>query len=537
MRRLFGRNRRRRPLWTSPLARRILAMNVLTLAIPVLGLLYLDNYRDTLVRAELDLLMSQGRLIAGALASTSALGPDAEGEYRLVPEWTRHSLRQIAGDFKMRARVFTAEGMLADTLRMHELSGAVKVEPLPPVDRQRPISDRIFGPLYDVIIDWLPTSHHYPLYEEQHPGSQDFPEVLASLNGYGASQVRDSGSGKLILSVAVPIQRYRQVLGSLLLSQSAENVAATLRETRIRILAFFAIALGVTILLSLYLSSRIAWPLARLAFAADRVRTAAGRKVQIPDLSARHDEIGDLSLALREMTEALSARMAATERFAADVAHEIKNPLTSLRSAVETVARIEDPVQQRKLMSIILDDVARLNRLITDISDASRIDAEMARDEMMPVNLTQLINTLADILLTTGTAIDLELPEQPVIVMGLEGRLGQVLRNLTGNAQTFSPPGGHIRIVTETDGPLARLKIEDQGPGIPPGKLEKIFERFYSERPEGEKFGTHSGLGLSISRQIVEAHGGKLYAENILNAQGRIAGARFVLELPMQERS
>jgi two-component system sensor histidine kinase ChvG len=254
-------------------------------------------------------------------------------------------------------------------------------------------------------------------------------------------------------------------------------------------------------------------------------------------LTGRSDEIGELSAALRDMTDSLWSRMDAIERFAADVAHEIKNPLTSLRSAVETVSRVKDPEQQKRLLSIILDDVARLDRLISDISDASRLDAELSRAVSAPVQMRRLLAALAEVQNATDRAdaprVVLEAAEDDAFaVPGLEGRLGQVFRNLIGNAASFSPPGGVITVRLDRQGPRVRVAVEDRGPGIPPGKEQAIFDRFYTERPEGEKFGTHSGLGLSISKQIVDAHQGTIHAENMSDAAGRIAGARFVVQLP-----
>jgi two-component system, OmpR family, sensor histidine kinase ChvG len=314
---------------------------------------------------------------------------------------------------------------------------------------------------------------------------------------------------------------------------------------RLDILVVFAIALAATVLLSIYFASTLARPIRRLALSAVQVRYGKGRRFEIPDFTKREDEIGDLSGALREMTEALWSRLDAIEGFAADVAHEIKNPLTSLRSAVETVSRVEDPEQQRKLMSIILDDVQRLDRLISDISDASRLDAELSRAESETVDLRLLLETLVEVigstLPETGPRIVLGLPEladaDAFMVPGIEGRLGQVFRNLINNAVTFSPPGGTIRVVVGRNPSWIEARVEDDGPGLPEGKLEAVFERFYSERPSGEKFGTHSGLGLSISRQIVEAHGGTIHAENRIDPMNRkVKGARFVVRLPMPPR-
>jgi two-component system sensor histidine kinase ChvG len=236
------------------------------------------------------------------------------------------------------------------------------------------------------------------------------------------------------------------------------------------------------------------------------------------------------------MTAALWQRMEAIEHFAADVSHEIKNPITSLKSAIETVARIDDPVKQKRLLALVMEDIDRLNRLVTDISNASRLDAELFRDEFAPVRLDRLLAALVEVYESAANPASpkliLTLQEGELAVPGIEDRLVQVFRNLIENAVSFSPPGGSIRISARRVAGFAEIVVEDDGPGIPPGKLEAIFDRFYSERPSGEKFGTHSGLGLSISKQIVETHRGTLKAENRIGAQGRVAGARFIVRLP-----
>jgi two-component system sensor histidine kinase ChvG len=335
----------------------------------------------------------------------------------------------------------------------------------------------------------------------------------------------------------VPVQRYKEVLGAVMLSSVNGDIETELRNVRFELLRIFAVALLVTVLLSVYLASTIARPIHRLAEAAERAQ-GRGARIEIPDLTQRGDEIGDLSRSLREMTNALWMRMSAIESFASDVAHEIKNPLSSLRSAVETAVRISDPLKQQRLLAIILDDVERLSRLITDISDASRIDAELSRDVMGPIDLTGMLRALVDIHEMTraeGTAhVALTLPERrrALAVQGIETRLSQVFLNLISNAVSFSPPGGDIQVRAREDGRAVVVTIEDDGPGIPPEKLTTIFDRFYTERPAAEKFGTHSGLGLSISKQIVEAHRGRIWAENRRDATGAICGARFLIRLP-----
>ncbi|WP_303980354.1 stimulus-sensing domain-containing protein [Dongia mobilis] len=527
----------RRSLWQSPLTRRILVLNIMALLVPVLGLLYLPTYRDSLLQSELELLKTEGSLFSGALAASGvATGP--LGEEKLVPETSRQTIRRLVDVSKTRARLFTPDGtMVADSFLLSGPGGIVTITPLPPLDPNESLVWKWVAATYDWVFDRLPSSRILQPYQEAAvQNAADYQEVVKAMGGEAMTFVRDAGKGKMILSAAVPVQRYRQVLGALLLTKPGDDIEATLRDTRLTILGVSGIALGVTVLLSLYLASTIALPIHRLADAADRVRRDKGRQKTIPDLSARGDEIGDLSGALRDMTEAVWRRMDAIEGFAADVAHEIKNPLTSLRSAVETVARVEDPTQQKKLMSIILDDVQRLDRLISDISDASRIDAEMSRAEAAPVKLRDLVLAVADIHAATGRdsapQIRTQLPEGGSLsVLGTEGRLGQVVRNLVANAISFSPPQGVILLAARRVGRHIQLTVEDEGPGIPPDKLGAIFERFYSERPKGEKFGTHSGLGLSISKQIVEAYGGSLRADNRVDAQGRILGARFTVTL------
>jgi two-component system sensor histidine kinase ChvG len=531
----------RRSLWQSPLTRRILALNIMALLVPVLGLLYLPTYRDSLLQSELELLKTEGKLFSGALAASGVVtGP--LGDERLLPETSRQTIRRLVDVSKTRARLFTPDGtLIADSFMLSGPGGIVTITPLPPLDPDRSLVWSWISGAYDWVFDRLPSSRVLEPYQESAvQNALDYNEVVKSLGGEAATYVRDAGKGKMILSAAVPVQRYRQVLGGLLLTKSGDEIEATLRDTRLTILGVSGVALGITILISLYLASTIALPIHRLADAADRVRRAKGRQQHIPDLSNRSDEIGDLSGALRDMTEAVWRRMDAIEGFAADVAHEIKNPLTSLRSAVETVARVEDPQQQKKLMGIILDDVQRLDRLISDISDASRVDAEISRAEAGPVRMRDLTMALVDIHATTGNGgeedlrprLVAKLPEgDPLVVLGTEGRLGQVLRNLVANAISFSPAKGVITLAGRRKGDRIFITVEDDGPGIPTDKLTAIFERFYSERPKGEKFGTHSGLGLSISKQIVEAYGGKLSAENRIDASGRIMGARFVLDL------
>ncbi len=529
----------------SPLTLRFLAVNLTAPVLLVLGLLFLDQYEDTLIAAELESLRTHGALMAAAIGEGAVSLENENGEISLFtnsaalrvlqPEQARQMLRRLSGLAEIRAQLFDRNGeMLADT-RSFGPGGAVQVIDLPSLNDKtdtglfRRLYDRTFGRYaYDRSLE--------PYVDHNAAVAGDYKEVMRSLEtGDSQSTVRLRADRQRVLSVSIPVQYYKQVAGALLVTRDGRNIDRRLFAVRGSILGMFAWVLALTVLTSLYLAGTVARPIRRLAFAAMQVRQAKSRRYTIPDMTKRSDEIGELSAALRDMTESLWRRLDAIEHFAADVAHEIKNPLTSLRSAVETVARVKDREQQKKLMSIIMDDVMRLDRLISEISDASRLDAELSRAEMSVVQVQPLIHALAEVQNANDNpeAPRVRIVEDlgdkvPLTVFGLESRLGQVFRNLIGNAVSFSPPRGEITIRAAHEGRFVVIAVEDQGPGIPSGKEDAIFNRFYSERPEGEKFGTHSGLGLSISKQIVEAHRGVIYAENIIAEDGSVRGARFI---------
>jgi two-component system sensor histidine kinase ChvG len=533
-----GRRRRvgRRRL-ISPLTRRVLAVNVLALALLVAGLLYLDEYKAILIDTELQALRTQGEIVAGALGE-GAVTTEPVGDSQFLLERARQMVRRLVETTRVRARLFAGAGeLLADSRTLSGPGGVVQVEELPPPTEESAFI-AIVERFYDRVAQWFRSNRGLEPYRESpQQRAEDYDEVRRALLGEATGAVRSMDRDKLLLSVAVPVQRYKRIIGALLLSTDGREIDQTLRVVRFDILKVFGIALGVTVLLSLYLAGTITRPIRRLAAAAERVRRRPGGQHRIPDFTGRRDEIGELARTLRHMTDALWARMDAIERFAADVSHEIKNPLSSLRSAVETVVRIEDADQQRRLMAIIQEDVQRLDRLIGDISDASRLDAELSRTETVAVDLGRLLTTLADVHTATAgpNAPRVELDIQPrtrLVVPGMEERLGQVFRNVIANAISFSPTGGTIRIGGRRLGRFVIATVEDEGPGIPEASLESIFERFYSARPATEKFGTHSGLGLSISRQIVDAHGGEIVAENRRGTVGAVTGARFIVRLP-----
>lgn len=528
--------------WVSPLMRRIMLVNALPLALLVATLLYLDQYQNGLLVAEVSALREQARIFAGALGE-SAVREDGD-TVRLSPELARPLLRRLTEPTpNAQAKLYAPDGQLVADSRVREgQGGAVTTEPLPPAETPGPLLGTI-GTIYDRLLSLLP-HQSAPVEVRPGPGVDWQPDVKEELRLTGSNQsremppyIRRTEDGRLLVTVAEPVQRNRRTAGIVLLTRDAREVEDSLLAVRVSILGLFALALVLTVMLSWYLSLTIARPILRLAGAAHGMREGAGRTGTVPErLLGRHDEVGELAEALNASATALWARMDAIERFAADVAHEIKNPLSSIRSAIETLRRIEDPRQQRRLLAIISEDVVRLDRLISDISDASRVDAELSRAATEPVDVAGIMATLAEIHDATRCEDDPKLvvdaPAVGLVVRGVEGRVVQVLRNLIANARSFSPAAGVITLRGRETGGVVEIAVEDEGPGIPEARLEHIFDRFYSERPVGERFGQHSGLGLSISRQIVEALKGRISAENRRDEAGHILGARFVVRLP-----
>lgn len=517
----------RRRWWPSPLTVRILALNIPALGILLGGSLFLGQYRDGLVASKIESLAAEGRMIAAALGESPAAQVEGPSFDR---ELASQLVNRLARTGTSRVRLFDARGELVTDSR----GAAVRAQALPEPGRESWYG-RLFGGLDEWILRATPSRERLPDYREQAIQlATDYSEVERALAGALGQELRQLSDGEILVSVAIPVQRFKFVLGALMLSAEGSDIEARVRDVRVAILQVFGLALIVTVLLSIYLARTIAAPIQSLASAAHRARVRSGRRTDIPDFTGRRDEIGDLSGALREMTDTLYGRMDAIEAFAADVAHEIRNPLSSIRSAIELLPRTEDAERRAKLVSIIQADVRRLERLITDISDASRIDAELARAESNPVDLVLLVRTLVEALGETQAASNAGVTfvvdeEGPVRVRCVEERIGQVMRNLLANAISFSPKGGTIRIVVRRTTREAEVAVEDDGPGVPPDKLEAVFDRFYSLRPQGEPFGMHSGLGLSISRQIIEAHGGSIWAENRVGPKGGVSGAAHAI--------
>ena len=533
----------------SGLTLRILAVNIIAIMILGLGILYLGQYTDSLIEGELVGLRSEAQLFSGALSEgavrpvfqMSAMPFENPQEIEAIkPELARRMVRRLGEIGKSRIRLYAIDGsVLADSHQISSGTGGVEMENLLPIAPKLTF-DSLFTQSASRFLDLIPMKTQLSPFPESQLGNiYTFPDTQSALSGVVQASAWRDKAGRIALTVAAPIQKGTQVMGVVLLLRDGAELEKSIAEVRVDVFRVFLGSLGITVMLSIYLSGLISRPLQRLAFAAEAVRQGKGRYIEIPDMSHRNDEIGELSLALRDMTYALFNRMDTIERFAADVSHELKNPLTSLRSAVETASRITDEEKRQKLMDIIMHDVQRLDRLISDISSASRLDAELSREEMTGVDLAAMMFSLRDAYkkpLKRGddqldgddTKITLDLPaETTIFVKGSHDRLSQVFGNLITNALSFSPEDSHVtvRVVPQND--TIVVQVDDQGPGIPENKLQTIFERFYSERPQHEGYGHHSGLGLSISRQIIDAHGGQLWAENLRDEAGNITGARF----------
>jgi len=546
----------------SSITRRIVFLNLLALVVLVIAILILNQSRNSLIDAEVRSLTAQGELIANSIAAQAI---NTAGIFGLQPAQNPEALldEEAAADYVARlGAVFPIDPVRAGTLitylsdeagprvRVYNRNGSRIVDSdldeiirfdLGPIGSDEP---SLLERAWDGVAAWF-RRNDLPIYREY--GANDglqYQGVATAIGGTLTTVTYVTEAGDLIVSVAVPIQNYQSIQGAVLLTTREGDIDDIIREERIEILRVFGVAAGVSVLLSFMLAGTIAAPLRRLAAAAERVRKGLHSRPQIPDFGKRGDEIGDLSKALRDMTASLYNRIDAIERFAADVAHELKNPLTSLRSAVEALPLAKNPESHARLAEIIQHDVRRLDRLISDIADASRLDAELTRRDAEPFDAAKLLRTVVDL---ANEAVDEGGPKivltvaragpDDYLIVGHDIRLSQVLNNLIDNARSFSPARGMVEINVRRVGREIEFKVEDHGPGIKAEQIERIFERFYTDRPEGESFGQNSGLGLSISQQIVEAHGGRIWAENITvpsdaGDRPKVLGARFFVRLP-----
>jgi two-component system, OmpR family, sensor histidine kinase ChvG len=577
--------------FSSSLTRRIVVLNLGGLLVLVIGFLLLNQFRADIIEARKQSLTTQAGIIAAAIAASAAVDTDtitvdpekllqlAPGEaappaqsdedsieFSINPERVGPVLHRLVTPTRTRARIYDQDGLLLLDSRTLSARGAtLRAEAAEPAAKTLPWWRRMW---VEARRSLEPTAKQRTN-EEWITNGKSLPEVANALMGKSESVVRVNSSDETIVSVSVPIQRGAVTRGALLLSTQGGDIDAVIASERWALLRFFLVLAAVMLMLSLSLANTIAEPVRKLADAAERVRRGIKSRQQIPDFTNRSDEIGHLSGALRDMTQALYNRIDAIESFAADVAHELKNPLTSLRSAVETLPRVKSGPSRDRLLGIMQHDVRRLDRLISDISDASRLDAELARGDAGPVDMAQLLRAVvamaADSPRSNGAALRLTIAEgsgrtrgPAYVVLGHGSRLGQVITNLIDNACSFSQAGGEVRVMLSRErgqktpgGEAAHdqivVTVDDDGPGIPPHALERVFERFYTDRP-AQGFGQNSGLGLSISRQIVQAHRGAIRAMNRPSPIAAAAapsdegdavrhgeGARFVISLPAIE--
>ena len=531
----------------SSLTWRIVTLNLVALAVLVTGIVYLNQWRAGLIDARIQSLRVQGEIMAAAIAASATVDSDViqvdpdklielnsgaasplsyfdpSLEFPINPERVAPLLRNLVTPTKTRARIYDQSGfMILDSSSIY-LRGQV-------TRTAKPVST---GDWWAQIMSWVP-GDDFPQYQEYGASEgRRYPEVAAALSGSPADIVRVDADNQLVISVAVPVQRVRATVGVLLLSTQPGEIDSIVASERWGVLRIALVAATVTIILSLLLAGTIAGPLRRLAAAAERVQTSIGSREEIPDFTYRTDEVGHLSRALRSMTSSLYNRIEAIERFAADVAHELKNPLTSLRSAVETLPRAKRDEDRERLNAIIQHDVRRLDRLISDISNASRLDAELARESAEPVDIEKLAEAMVSIQhdLAASRKVNVVLEKRrgklPATTFGHDSRLAQVLNNLIDNAVSFSPEGGTVSVAIRTEDDRIVATVSDEGPGIR-GDISRIFQRFYTDRPDGEHFGDHSGLGLAISKQIIDAHRGTIVAANRSDRSGPV----FTFTLP-----
>jgi two-component system sensor histidine kinase ChvG len=535
--------------------------------IALLGaVLYINQFREGLIEARINSLFTQGEIISAAIAASATIQTDMisiepdklltlqsgqtiipeedDMEFSINPVEIAPLLRKLVTPTKTRARIFDQDGeLLVDTATMYSRGEISKLELPPPSAKDTPFLDRVWNEMKLFFYGDASTNKD----DLGSPHGRDFPEVRRAYEGMTSNAVNFNRGGQTIVSVAVPVQRSRMVRGVLLLSTLGGDIDSVIRAERLSLVRIFGIAAGIMVIISALFAGTIVEPIRRLSAAADRVRRGVKTREEIPDFTNRADEIGDLSRSLRDMTRVLYDRIEAIESFAADVAHELKNPLTSLRSAVETWPLAKTDDSRRRLLDVIQHDVKRLDRLISDISNASRLDAEMARVDVKPVDLIRLCETVIDVAngmslyedVKTVLAFDKsKMKRKDYRVLGQDTRLGQVLTNLIVNAKSFSEPGSEVRVHLTRNGMDIEIVVEDSGPGIPDHALEKIFQRFYTDRPN-EGFGQNSGLGLSISRQIIYAHHGKIWAENRYRDGQHIdeaqpIGAKFIIRLPAE---
>lgn len=530
---------------------KIMGINIIVLFALLIGVIYLSQYQEKLITSKLEVFQTEIYLLSAALTEGAAHTENGQVK-ALDPVRVQDLSTRLAPGIGKKIMVFGPDAKLLGA--SSEVDENQNLLPFlkDGVEKRKLQSVEILKDVGRLLFFFLPRTVSFPVFVgTDFEDGMDYPDVAQAYQTehLSVSPWQDN-KGVVILTAALPIFSNGNMIGVVYLVASGEEMFQAMGDAWFDIFKIFLFSLFSTIFISIYLSGVISRPLKNLANAAERVRKGKLKYTDIPDLSDRNDEIGDLSVVLREMMQALWERMDAIESFAADVSHEIKNPLTSLKSAVETISIVKKNEDKEKLLEIIRHDIDRLDRLITDISSASKLDAELSRENFSLIDMRTLIRNLLDVYknpleraqsaqgnaltghaLKDGVIIEMKLPKDDCIVLGSEGRLNQVFQNIISNALSFSPLKSKITIVVTKKANTVNIAIEDGGPGIPENKLDSVFDRFYSERPQHEDYGRHSGLGLSICKQIVQAHGGVIYAENVKDRAKNIKGARFVVIL------
>ncbi len=564
------------------LTARLFVFNLVGILILIVGVFYFSQTRKWLIEDATSNLKTQGEIIAAAIARSATSTPsglnldddellasDIAGgneigdagfsalEFPIKPELVASIIRKLVRPTNTRARIYSPDGTLiidSDTLLTQ---GQILRSNLPPVadGRETGLWDDLQRRLQGLLASIKRV--HLPIYKDIGDANGNaYSEVRLALNGDTTPLLLLNEKGQHIVSIGVPVSRANTVLGALQLTTRGGDIDKRLAAERWVFIVLAAAAFLASILSTLMLAGTIGRPMRKLSDAANHVRRTIRARAEIPDMSDRPDEIGQLSGAFSDMTQALYRRIEASEKFAADVVHELKNPLTSVRSAAESLKLVKSDEARQELVETIENDVRRLDRLITDIASASRLDAELAMGDLQPLALNSLLSDIIEVFndlhQDDGIQVALNLTAAPsgqdhYVVQGHKSRLGQVLNNLISNAISFSPQGSTVRVGARRQNDWIEIAIEDDGPGIPPENLDRIFKRFYTDRPEPDSFSRNSGLGLSISREIVLAHKGKIWAENRYAcnsakagddqdgadaATDGIIGARFIICLP-----
>ena len=522
----------RKRIKISPLLLRLLTLNILALFFLLGGFFSIDKYQQTLIENEYQKLEDEGRILSQAIGRSIAIADNYRAQIIMTRE-AQTTIVHLLEKSRVRIRLFSYQGdLLADSKRTIGFRTKIKETQLPDVKKKNFF--RIsFEKIYTYTTAIIAKASNLPIYEENVlQQAEDYEEVLKALYGEETKNLRQLESGRKLFSLALPVQSYRKISGAILLTVNSENVETKLQNFRFEVFKVFFLALFLTICVTIYLSDSIIRPIRKLAAVAKEIDPSRRKKIIVPQFSDRNDEINDLAISLKNMLNSLLERMDAIEKFAADVSHEIKNPLTSLKSAVEIASKTKNKKQLDKLSKIIVHDVKRLDRLVTDISNASRLDAELSRENMKNIDIKTIIKNIINFYNKNNKLILFKFEKNiKYRILGNQQRLSQVFTNIFDNALSFNKKNKKIEIYLKGNKNLITIYVDDFGPGLPKQNSEKIFDRFYTERPKGEKFGEHSGLGLSISKQIIEVHNGSITAQNKINKNRQDSGARFTIIL------